>query len=99
MRSVEEHLTAVLKAVGPVTPIDASLADSAGCMLAEDLMTTAELPAHPLAECAGYALRAEDPSPPGVPGPVLLPVVHDASAADAEPLRLVERTAVRVSSG
>ena len=99
MRSVEEHLTAVLKAVGPVTPIDASLADSAGCILAEDLMTTAELPAHPLAECDGYALRAEDTYTPGVPGPVLLPVLHDASASDAEPLRLVGRTAVRVSSG
>ena len=99
MRSVEEHLTAVLKAVGPVTPIDASLADSAGCILAEDLRTTAVLPAHPLAECDGYALRAEDTYTPGVPGPVLLPVVHDASASDAQPLRLVQRTAVRVSSG
>src|ERR1035437_8938510 len=69
MRSVEEHLTAGLKAVGPVTPIDASLADSAGCILAEDLMTTAELPAHPLAECDGYALRAEDTYTPGGAGP------------------------------
>src|SRR5450756_163332 len=99
MRSVQEHLTTVLTAVGPVTPIDASLADSAGCILAEDLTTTAVLPAHPLAECDGYALRAEDTYTPGVPGPVLLPVVHDASASDAQPLRLVQRTAVRVSSG
>ena len=99
MRSVQEHLTTVLTAVGPVTPIDASLADSAGCILAEDLRTTAVLPAHPLAECDGYALRAEDTYTPGEPGPVLLPVVHDASASDAQPLRLVQRTAVRVSSG
>src|SRR5450759_4519836 len=99
MRSVQEHLTTVLTAVGPVTPIDASLADSAGCILAEELRTTAVLPAHPLAECDGYALRAEDTYTPGVPGPVLLPVVHDASASDAQPLRLVQRTAVRVSSG
>ncbi len=89
----------VLNAVGPVTPIDAALADAAGCICAEDVRTTAALPAYPLADCDGYALRAEDTYAPGAAGPVVLPVLHDASASDAEPLRLVERTAVRVSSG
>lgn len=99
MRSVQQHLTTVLNAVGPVPPIDAALADAAGCILAEDLRTTAPLPAYPLAGCDGYALRAEDTYAPGAPGPVVLPVLHDASAWDAEPLRLVDGTAVRVSSG
>ena len=89
----------MLGAVGPVAPIDAALADAAGCILAEDVSTAAALPAYPLADCDGYALRSEDTYLAGATGPVVLPVLHDASAAAAEPLRLVERTAVRVSSG
>ncbi|WP_129339174.1 gephyrin-like molybdotransferase Glp [Cellulomonas endophytica] len=98
MRSVQDHLTAVLAAVGPVPPLDVVLADAAGCILAADLVASADVP--PVASAArdGYAVAAHDTDGAGLGREVALPVVHDVRPGAAV-TRLAPGQAVRVASG
>lgn len=96
MRSVQEHLAAVLAACGPVTPLDVVLHDAAGCVLAADVVAPADLPPFSVAACDGYALASVDAQVPGVG---TLPVVHDVRPGTGGPLRLVPGQAVRIASG
>ena len=93
MRSVQEHLAAVLTLAGPVDPLDVVLRDAAGCVLAADVVAPVDVPPTTVADCDGYAVLAadtQDRSP--------LPVAHDARPG-ADPPLLVPGQAVRVSSG
>ena len=45
MRSVEEHLQAVLAGVVPLSPLDVSLVEARACVLAEDVTAPWPLPA------------------------------------------------------
>ena len=94
MRSVSEHLAAVLAAARPVAQLDVVLGDAAGCILAEDVTVGADVPPWPVAACDGYALRAEDAA-----APEGLPVLHDVPVTARERLRLVTGTAVLVAAG
>ena len=106
MRSVAEHLAAVLEAARPVVPLDVVLADAAGCVLAEDLVAGRDVPGWAVAGCDGYAVRAADL---GALGPeigavrrdaeVSLPVVDDVRVDSPEPLRLVAGTTVLIAAG
>jgi acyl-CoA synthetase (AMP-forming)/AMP-acid ligase II len=49
MRSVQDHLAAVLAAVGPVAPLDVVLRDAVGCILAADVTATHDVPAFAVA--------------------------------------------------
>ncbi|NTW40924.1 MAG: hypothetical protein HGA44_13765, partial [Cellulomonadaceae bacterium] len=101
MRSVAEHLAAVLAAAHPVAPLDVVLADADGCILAEDVTAPADVPSWTVAGCDGYAVRSADVGPSG-PGPapeVALPVVADAPVTSSAPIRLVVGTAVLVAAG
>jgi molybdopterin molybdotransferase len=99
MRSVQDQLAAVLAAVGPVAPLDVVLSDASGCILAEDVVAPADVPALPVAACDGYAVATGDlrGSSPG--SPVVLPVAHDVAAGDPAALRLAPGQAVRIASG
>ncbi len=107
MRSVAEHLAAVLEAARPVAPLDVVLADADGCVLAEDVIAPRDVPVWTVAGCDGYAVRAADVTPapgPGMPADasgreVSLPVVADVPVTSPEPLRLVPGTAVLVAAG
>ncbi|WP_029289949.1 gephyrin-like molybdotransferase Glp [Cellulomonas sp. HZM] len=94
MRSVQDHLAAVLAAVGPVAPLDVALHDAAGCILADDVVASADLPRVPVAERDGYAVAAHETAPDSV-----LPVAHDVRPGAAAPLRLAPGQCVRIASG
>ncbi|MBU5423395.1 molybdopterin molybdotransferase MoeA [Cellulomonas hominis] len=99
MRSVQDQLAAVLAAVGPVAPLDVVLSDAAGCILAEDVVAPADVPAVPVAGRDGYAVATGDLRG-GVPGAsTVLPVAHDVLAGDPAALRLAPGQAVRIASG
>lgn len=98
MRSVQEHLAACLAAVGPQPPLEVSLPDAVGCILAEDVLAGGDLPVADLAAVDGYAVRAEDIIGAGPATPVVLPVL-DELAAGSESLRSVPGAAVRLASG
>lgn len=101
MRSVSDHLSTVLATVRPVHPLDVVLADSAGCILAEDVTAPFDVPSWTVAGCDGYAVHAADLGLPGTGGArdIELPVVHDAPVTAAGPLRLVPGTAILVAAG
>ncbi|WP_426594445.1 gephyrin-like molybdotransferase Glp [Cellulomonas sp. McL0617] len=99
MRSVQDHLAAVLAAVGPVSPLDVVLHDAVGCILAADVVATSDLPALSVAARDGYAVAAHDTSQSGYATEAPLPVAHDVRPGQGGPLRLVPGTAVRIASG
>lgn len=100
MRQVAEQLAAVLDAAVPVDPLDVVLSDAAGCILAEDVTASSDLPRLTLAACDGYAVRSVDVGrpAPGATVEVGLPVVDDAPVGSGV-LRLVPGTAVLIGSG
>lgn len=100
MRSVQDHLAAVLAAVGPVAPLDVVLHDAVGCILAEDVVAARNLPVHAVAARDGYAVAAHDTAvAAGYASSRALPVAHDVRPGPDAPLRLVPGQAVRVASG
>lgn len=99
MRSVQDHLAAVLAAVGPVSALDVVLHDAVGCILAADVVATQDLPAMSVAALDGYAVAAHDTSRSGYATETPLPVAHDVRPGQGGALRLVPGTAVRIASG
>lgn len=99
MRSVQDHLAAVLAAVGPVAPLDVALHDAVGCILATDLVAPRDLPAVTVAARDGYALAAHDTAGAGLDRELTLPVAHDVRPGAPTQLRLAPGQSVRVASG
>ncbi|WP_449386414.1 molybdopterin molybdotransferase MoeA [Cellulomonas soli] len=99
MRSVQDHLAAVLAAVGPVTPLDVVLADAVGCILAADVMAMSDVPGVSVAARDGYAVAAHDTATGPAGQPPTMPVAHDLRPGMPAGLRLVPGQAVRVASG
>lgn len=99
MRSVGDQLAAVLAIAKPVRPLDVILTDAVGCILAEDLMVPADVPALALAGCDGYAVHAEDLATASPQTPVQLPVVLDLWATGHEVVRMIPGQCIRVSTG
>lgn len=94
MRSVADHVSAVLAAAQPMAPLDVVLADADGCVLAEEVAALQDFPRRAVADRDGYAVRAADV----VGGPARLPVVADARPASAV-IHLVAGSAVLVAAG
>ena len=99
MRPVQTHLSEALAALRPVPPLDVVLADAAGCILAEDVLAPADVPARDVALHDGYAVRHDDVYGAADGGAVSLPVVQDVWSGAVEPVRLVPGQAIRVSTG
>jgi molybdopterin molybdotransferase len=95
MRSVSDHVSAVLAAARPMPPLDVVLADADGCVLAEDLTAPEDVPLRPVADRDGYAVRSADVHPWTE---VRLPVVDDARPT-SRVVHLVPGSAVLVASG
>ncbi|WP_066585111.1 molybdopterin molybdotransferase MoeA [Cellulomonas timonensis] len=99
MRSVQDHLAAVLGAVGPVAPLDVVLADAVGCILATDITVGLDVPPAPVAARDGYAVAAYDTADAGPTSTRTLPVAHDVMVGAEGLLRLAPGQAVRIASG
>lgn len=95
MRSVADQLAAVLAAATPMPALDVVLADADGCIVARDVVSEADVPALPVADRDGYAVRSAD-APAWAPAE--LPVVDDVTV-DGSRLRHVPGTAVLVAAG
>src|SRR4051794_28717395 len=76
MRSVDEHLSAILSKLTPLQPLDLSLLEAAGAVLAETVTAPVPLPPFDNSAMDGYAVCASDLAQV----PVTLPVVADISA-------------------
>lgn len=99
MRSVEEHLQSVLAGVTPLSPLDVTLVDARGCVLAEDVTAPWPLPAFDNASTDGYAVKASDLLTASDGKPVVLRVIDDVPAGYRASMELREGAAIRIMTG
>ena len=96
---VEEHLTRILEAVSPLSPLDLTLPDAHGCVLFEDVTTTFPLPPFDNSAMDGYAVRSTDIATATDAQPVTLPVVGDVAAGSSGAYTVQPGLCVRIMTG
>ena len=96
---VEEHLGRILDAVTPLSPLELTLADAHGCVLAEDISSSFPLPPFDNSAMDGYAVRSEDIRSASDSAPVVLPVVGDIAAGSSGPYTVQPGLCVRIMTG
>ncbi|MCW2678973.1 MAG: molybdopterin molybdochelatase [Frankiales bacterium] len=99
MITVAEHLARILDVVQPLSPLQLGLMDAHGCVLTEDVVAPAPLPAFDNSSMDGYAVRAADVAGAREDRPVVLPVTGDVAAGPASPLRVQPGVCVRIMTG
>jgi molybdopterin molybdotransferase len=99
MITVAEHLARILDVVQPLAPLQLGLMDAHGCVLTEDVVAPAPLPAFDNSSMDGYAVRAADVAGAREDRPVVLPVTGDVAAGPASPLRVQPGVCVRIMTG
>ena len=99
MRTVDEHLAAVLDVVRPLTDLDLTLLDAQGCVLAEDVVAQQGVPPLDNAATDGYAVRLDDVAGAAPGNPVTLPVVGDVSAGSTSAYSVQSGFTVRLAAG
>jgi molybdopterin molybdotransferase len=80
LRTVDEPLQIVLDGLGSIDPIELTLLDAQGLLLAENVSTEVPLPGFDNSAMDGYAVRAVDTRDATPEHPVVLPVVGDVAA-------------------
>ncbi len=60
LRTVDEHLSVVLDGIGSIDPIELTLLDAQGLLLAENVSADVPLPSFDNSAMDGYAVRAID---------------------------------------
>ena len=99
MRSVEEHQQVVAALITPRAPVDVSIGDALGLVLAADVVAPLSLPGFDNSAMDGYAVVAEDIASASDEHPVKLPVAEDIPAGRTDTLVLTPGTAHRIMTG
>jgi molybdopterin molybdotransferase len=99
MRSVDEHLTAVLDLVRPLPPFEQPAADVLDLVLCEDVTSLVDLPGFDNSAMDGYAVRAADLAEASPEHQVTLPVTGEIAAGQPATIALAPDTAVRIMTG
>jgi molybdopterin molybdotransferase len=99
LTSVEAHLEQVMSVVAPLAPLDLTLLDAHGCVLAEDVATTFPLPPFDNSAMDGYAVRSDDLRAASEAAPVVLPVVGDIAAGSTGAYSVQPGLCVRIMTG
>lgn len=88
LRSIEEHLGAILATLRPTQVTETSLGEALGRTLAEPVRSAVDLPGFTNSAMDGYAVRAADCAGASAQTPVVLPVLGDIAAGDTRRLTL-----------
>ncbi|HEY2042498.1 MAG TPA: gephyrin-like molybdotransferase Glp [Jatrophihabitans sp.] len=80
LRPVKDQLAKVLGSIGSLDPIELTLLDAQGLLLAEQVVADRPLPGFDNSAMDGYAVRAVDITQASAERPVRLPVVGDVVA-------------------
>jgi molybdopterin molybdotransferase len=99
VRSVAEHLAAVLEGIEPLEPIDIPLLDAVGLTLASDVVAPWPLPSFDNSSMDGYAVRSADIATASPDHPVTLPVLGDVAAGATGATTVDAGTALRIMTG
>jgi molybdopterin molybdotransferase len=98
-RTVDEHLGLVLDGIGSIDPIELTLLDAQGLLLAESVATEVNLPGFDNSAMDGYAVRAVDTRDATEEQPVVLPVVGDIAAGATSRSGMGPGLAMRIMTG
>jgi molybdopterin molybdotransferase len=99
LRTVDEHLAAVLDGIGSIDPIELTLLDAQGLLIAEDVRTDFPLPSFDNSAMDGYAVRATDTRDATTDKPVVLQVVGDVAAGARARSGMGPGLAMRIMTG
>ena len=99
MKAVDAHLKQVLATVGPLPELELRLLDAHGCILAQDVVADAPLPAYDTAAVDGYAVRTGDVSAATAERPVSLHVVADVPVGSVPSVVVQQDLCARVYAG
>jgi molybdopterin molybdotransferase len=99
VRTVADLQAAVLDRISALSDLELSLSDAHGCVLAEDVVADAPMPAAPRAEADGYAVRHVDVAVATRTAPVSLTVAGVVRPGTQTPFAVQPGLAVRVAAG
>jgi molybdopterin molybdotransferase len=98
-RTVDEHLAIVLNGIGSLDPIELTLLDAQGLLLAESVDSEFPLPGFDNSAMDGYAVRAVDTRNASEDVPVYLLVVGDIAAGAKTRSGMGPGLAMRIMTG
>ncbi len=99
MRTVDEHLAAVLSQLAPLPDLEVTLLDAHGCVLAEDVVSRRALPPFDNSSMDGYAVRLDDVAGASEESPVELPVIGDIAAGSGGAYAVNTGLCARIMTG
>lgn len=99
LASVDAYRAGILAGLSPLAPITLSLAESHGCVLAEDVTASWPLPSFDNSSMDGYAVCAADIVNASEESPVTLTVVDDVPAGYRADVDVSAGNAVRIMTG
>ena len=99
MRTVEEHLAEILRAVTALPERRMPLAEAAGMTLRAPVLAGVDIPVFDNSAMDGFAVRYADVEGATSASPVVLDVVADLPAGTADDPRLAPGQAARIMTG
>jgi molybdopterin molybdotransferase len=99
LRTVDEQLAIVLEGIGSIDPIELTLLDAQGLLLAENVVSDVQLPGFDNAAMDGYAVRAVDTRDASAEDPAVLPVVGDVAPGAKSRAGMGPGLAMRIMTG
>jgi molybdopterin molybdotransferase len=99
LRSVDDQLKRVLDGIGALDPIELTLLDAQGLLLAENVYADVPLPGFDNSAMDGYAVRAVDTTAATPDNPTVLPVVGDVAAGARTRSGMGPGLAMRIMTG
>jgi molybdopterin molybdotransferase len=96
---VEEARQRVLAAIEPLSPVELSLREAHGCVLAEDVVAGRDIPAFASSAMDGFAVRAGDVAGATPDNPVSLGIVGEVAMGHGADVAVPAGGAVRVPTG
>jgi molybdopterin molybdotransferase len=98
MLSAREVQERILERISPLDPLELSISDAHGCVLAETVTAPDDLPPFATAAADGFALRADDTTAAGST-PVSMTIVGEAAGGRPFAGAVARGEAVRISAG
>jgi molybdopterin molybdotransferase len=99
MRSVDDHLNAILGVVAPLPPYDQPLLEALGLPICTEVTADMDLPSFDNSAMDGYAVRHADVKTASDDTPVQLPVVGESAAGQTKAYALSPGQAVKIMTG
>jgi molybdopterin molybdotransferase len=98
MLSAVEAQQRILERISPLDPLELSITDAHGSVLAETVSASEDLPPYPSAASDGFALRSADTANASA-SPVSLTIIGEAAVGRPFAARVTHGEAVRVAAG